>query len=252
MPRLFSRAEFARLAKVSAAAITKAGKKQLVAAFVADRIDADHPDALAYLATRGVTQAQVARGTTAVPKQRPSRARAPTPKPLRTKKAKPAPTAHPPTPPPPPAPEPPPLPNSPSFEDLDDLEKKLQPLVSEFGTARRLIDWLDALKTIQEIKAKKLANETTQGKLIERELVRKVVFGALDSLALKLLRDAPKTLARELYALAKSDSSIEDGEAKVERYIEQIFDPVKDASIRMLGEPDREPLESPSADGESR
>lgn len=236
MPRLFSRAEFARLAKVSGAAITKAGRKQLASAFVADRIDADHPDALAYLATRGVTQAQVARGTTDQTKPRPRAPRVPTPKPKPAKVAKAKPTAPPPDPPPPSVPEPPPLPKSPTFDDLDELQKKIEPLVLEFGTARRLNDWLEAVKTIEEIKAKRLANEQTQEKLIERDLVRKVVFGALDSLALKLLRDAPKTLARELYALAKSDSSIEQGESKVERYIEQIFDPVKEASIRMLGD----------------
>lgn len=234
--RLFSRAEFAVLAKVSRAAITKAGKKQLASAFVADRINADHPDAQAYLASRGITQAQVARGATVAPKPRPRRALAPTPKPPKSRKPKPAPPAARPDPPAPPPPDPPPLPNSPTFEQLDEIERKIQPLIQEFGSSRRLMDWLDCLKIIQDIRAKRLSNEQTQGLLIERELVRKNVFGALDSLALKLLRDAPKTLARELYALAKSDSPIEDGEAKVERYIEQIFAPVKESAHRMLSD----------------
>jgi hypothetical protein len=243
MPRLFSRVEFARLARVSPAAITKAGKKQLAGAFVADRIDADHPDALAYLSTRGITQADVARGATAPPKDRrrhaPSPARAPTQAKPTARKKKAKPPALPPepvAPAVPPTPDPPPLPTAPGFEDLDEIERKIQPLLLEFGTSRRVADWLDCVKTIQEIRTKKLANEQTQGKLIERDLVRKVVFSALDSLALKLLRDAPPTLAREIYALAKSGAAIEDAEAKIEDYIEQIFEAVNDTCRKMLND----------------
>jgi hypothetical protein len=238
--RLFSRAEYARLRGVTAAMITKVAKKWAADAFVGNRINADHADPKAYLAAGGITETQISRsalGPTGSSKPKRQRSRVPTERRGRPPKKKAEPTASRPAeaPPPPPAhPDPPPLPTAPGFEDLDEIERKIQPLVLEFGTSRRLADWLDCVKTIQEIRAKKLANEQTQGKLIERELVRKVVFSALDSLALKLLMDAPPTLARELYALAKSGSAIEDAEFKIEKYIEQIFNPVKEASVRML------------------
>jgi hypothetical protein len=239
MPRLFSRAEFARLAKVSAAAITKAGKKQLAAAFVADRIDADHADAQKYLASRGITQSAIARGPTRSEKPARRRATAPTPKPETKKKRASATTAQrqgAQTTAPVQAPEPPPIPFPDKIEDLDGVVQALQPLIAQYGTSRRFADWLDAVKTIEEIKAKRLANELTQGRLIARELVQTHVFGALGAMARKLLRDAPKNLSRNLFALAKSGANLEQGEAEVRRYVESIFNPVKETAARLLRE----------------
>src|SRR5262245_49219 len=107
MPRVLSRAEFARLAKVSKAAITKACGAGLAPACTSDRIDADHPAALAYLKRRGVALARTD-GAPTKSKKRPAAAPAtPTAPQKRSKNRKPTPTAPGPKPPQPvPADEP--------------------------------------------------------------------------------------------------------------------------------------------------
>ena len=54
MPRLVSRAELARIAKISAMAITKACRTKLADACTGQRVDLDHPSVLAYLASKGI------------------------------------------------------------------------------------------------------------------------------------------------------------------------------------------------------
>src|SRR5690349_8646575 len=75
MPRLVSRAEFARLCKVSKAAITKACAKALGPACSADRIDVDHPAAVAY---RKAKEALSDAAATAPSNSKRRRSRAPT------------------------------------------------------------------------------------------------------------------------------------------------------------------------------
>src|SRR5688572_6205083 len=88
MPRLISRAELARLAKVSGAAVTKACRKQLADAVRGDRIDVDAPSVVAYLKAKGSKPpADLARTPKAKPA--PRAARAPT-KPAKPAPAKPA------------------------------------------------------------------------------------------------------------------------------------------------------------------
>jgi hypothetical protein len=236
MARLVSRADFARLARVTKAAITKAAKSQIAGAFVADRIDLDHPDARAYLAGRGVTGPEVDRAPTKKPD------------PTKKKQGKPpasgpkTPKVHhlPPAPPPAPSPKPRrverqiPLPES--MDELDELSDLLRPLISQFGTSRTFQDWLGSLKLIEEIQAKNLQNQETEGKLISRELVETHVFGAIDALARALLRDAPKTITRKLFPLAKTGGTVEAGERIVEGLIGQAFQTMKAQALKTLAD----------------
>jgi hypothetical protein len=209
MARLISRAELARLAKVSDVAISKACKARLAPACVEKRIDLDHPAVLDYLASKGV----------APPRKLESE------------------------PPPPPAEERPSrreLADDDEDEDAEDLDVEhfadltLRQLTDRFGTKVRFKDWLDARKKIADIQEKDLKNDETTGRLIERELVRTHVFGAIEASNKRLLQDAPKNIARRIYAMAAANVPAEEAERTVREIIGSNLAAVKATAVRVL------------------
>lgn len=146
----------------------------------------------------------------------------------------------------PPAPTPAPLLSDPDEllkafpSDLTAIEiqqfahKTLDELVALFGTAPSFRDWLDARKKIEEIREKDLKNDETVGRLIERDMVKRHVFGAIDNAFRRLLGDAPKTIARRLYAMAKSGATLEEAEAVVREVIGSNLAAVKSTAVRVL------------------
>lgn len=217
MARLVTRSHFAREARVSPAAITKACKGLLAPACEGKRIDLDHPAAAAYLRKKGVT---------------------PTPAPKTRAKSAPKPTA-----------ERPPAPRSKprarparrvpeAADDMEDVESfvdlTLRELTDRFGTETAFKDWLDARKKIADTREKELKNEETDGRLIERELVKTHVFGTLESGNRRLLGDVPKTIARRLYAMAKAGAPVEDAETIVREIISSQLRPVAEDAARVL------------------
>lgn len=209
MPRFVSRANLSRLAKVSDVAISKACKGQLAPACDGKRIDVDHPAVVAYLKAHG---------------RKPPKLGAvrsdPPPAPLASRPRQ---DIRPPTP-----------TLAGSDEDLEQLSELIQPLLERFGTELRFKDFLTALKTIEEIRGKRLDNEETEGRLVERELVRVHVFGAIEKIHRRLLSDIPKTLARTLYAAANSGVPLEVSEKSVRDQISTQLGPMKTAAARAL------------------
>ena len=112
----------------------------------------------------------------------------------------------------------------------------LRELVDRFGSVRALKDWLEALKKIEDIREKRLNNEEVQRQLISRELVKTHVFGFLEAGNRRLLGDTPKTIARRLYALARSDQPIEEGEKLVREIIGSQLNPQKERVSKLLRE----------------
>lgn len=123
-----------------------------------------------------------------------------------------------------------------SDADLEELTEFLQPLLKRFGTDVRFSDWLDSLKTIEDIRGKRLANEKTEGRLIERELVEVHVFGAIDEAFRRLLTDTPKTLTRELYTASKTGLPVEEAEGKTRQALSKLLKTMKDKATRALKE----------------
>lgn len=124
-----------------------------------------------------------------------------------------------------------------SDQDLAEISAAIQPLVplaARFSTQTELSDWLDRLKRVEEIREKRLKNEETEGTLIPRELVKTHVFGAIEMVNRRLLTDSPKTIARRLYALAKSGAPIEEAEEVVREIISSQLRPMKDKTVRVL------------------
>jgi len=228
VPSPVSRAEFARLAGVSAPAITKASKGPLAPACVADRIDVDHPAAKAYLASKGRSLPSPDRRETKSTKRgkaAPAQPTEPSPKRRktderstaarrddgRTKEV--------------------PIEKSEDFERYKHLT--LEECVERFGTFRAMRDIAEVLKKIEDTRARRLQNDEREGHLVSRELVRTHIVGAMQVAFERLLRDAPRSLTQLLFALARAEgSSVEAGEKQAREIISSTLKPALDQTAR--------------------
>lgn len=232
MARPTTRSDFARRAGVSPAAITKACKGILKPACIGTRLDLDHPASIAYLKSKGKDADPP--GKPSKPQKR--RAEQTASRPTTTSEAgsepprRPRPTRK--------SPASPPAELERAVVTSAEIESyaylSLEELTQRFGTAIVFRDWLDARKKISEIREKDLKNDETEGRLIERELVRTHVFGAIEASNRRLLGDAPKTIARRLYALAKSGAAVEEAEKVAREIIASQLKAVKATAVRVL------------------
>lgn len=226
MAREVSRAELAKLAGVSASAITKACKHQLRRACIGNRIDLDHEEVQRFLAAHGKSAPRAEPTPPADGRTRRSKTRSGD----RQRPAEAKPT-----------------------EKIDVAalaELPLRELLRRFGTETRFRDWLASLKQIEDIREKRLRNDESVGRLIEREYVRKHVVQHIEAGNRRLLSDLPKTIAARVYAAAGGKAPIEDAERIVRELISSQLTPVAAATARALREeaskaPDREEPEDP-------
>lgn len=141
-------------------------------------------------------------------------------------------------PPPPPAAAPRPSPPVPNVWDRVDVEQyadwTLRQIADQFGTVIAFKDWLDARKKQVQIREKELRNSEIEGTLISREAVRTHLFSHIDETNRRLLQDVPKTIARRVYALARSDTPVEDAERLVREILSSELRPVKERVARTL------------------
>lgn len=229
MPSPVSRAEFARIAGVSAPAITKASKGLLAPACVADRIDLDHPAAKAYLKSKGRVLPSPDREAAKRKKRAPSAKPEPTKATLRalpedarstavrrddgrTKEI--------------------PIERTEEFERYADLT--LRECVERFGTFRAMRDVAEVLKKIEDTRGRRLQNDETEGHLVSREAVRAHIVGAMQVAFERLLRDAPKSIVQRLFPMAKADGTLEEGEAVARELIGSTLKPALDQTIRAV------------------
>lgn len=213
MARPVSRSEFARKAGVSPAAVTKWCKNAGVEACLGSRVDLEHDAARQYLTDHGVDPDDVTteadEGTESDSADRPEHDEDPNR--LRISCASDA-----------------------DFDEYGDLT--LRELIDRHGTVTGVGDWLDAMKKIVDIHEKNLKNAEREGQLIPRELVQVHVFGAIESANRRLLSDAAKTIAHELYPMARRGDPVEAAEKKVRELIGKIITPVKVTAARVLRE----------------
>jgi hypothetical protein len=231
--RTISRAELAKLAGVSKAAVTKQCAKGLAPAAAGDRVDLDHPACRAWLAGRGVEIPKAARTPTRQPKSDPELPPAPTKSGGESKKRPSKPTTA------RPGQEENELQFDGSPEELEQIAELLRPVLERFGTESTFRDWLLALKEIEVIREKRLGNEETEGELISRGLVRTHVFGRIEACNRRLLGDLPKTLVARVYALASTDTPPEVAEDVVRDLIGSQLDPMTREVERAIGVEER-------------
>lgn len=101
----------------------------------------------------------------------------------------------------------------------------LEELLHRFGLLDELKSWLDAAKKAADTRAVDLRNLESTGKVIDRELVRVHVFGAMEASHVRLLGDAPKSITRRVYAMAKANEPIEQAEKVVRDMISSHLKP---------------------------
>lgn len=210
MPNIVSKQEFANLAGVTPAAITKAIRKQLAGAVRANRIDAAHPDAQAYLTAQNPSAHRKPRSDDAPPdppKPAPHAPSIPTLSPERSLADPRDPTAQSATVPGqyPPA----------TDEQLAAFEADARSLIEKWGTSTYCKDWLGATKLTEVIRGLRLKNAALEGKLVSWELIQAHVFGWCDAVSRKLLTDAPKTGALRAIATVKSGAPFAQVESEL-------------------------------------
>lgn len=133
-------------------------------------------------------------------------------------------------------------------EDIEQYAHlSLDALTRKFGTATAFGDWLDARKRISDIREKDLKNDERAGRLIPREFVRTHVFSHIEAANRRLLQDAAATIARRLYAAAKSGTPVEEAEQTVRDIISSQLRPAKETAARSLrGSPEAGSAQVPS------
>lgn len=230
LKRPISKSEFARLCGVTAAAVTKATREggELWPAMDGKRVDSAHPIAVEF------RERNLARKSGVKPERK---------KPAAKKKPAPA------------APEPKP-PRTPRGRQAQNLAKKnaptgeadqvvpeniayyadmtLRDLISKFGTDARFLDWLKALKAIEEIRDKRIRNADREGELIPRVLVQSHVVGAFEAAHINMLTDGAKTISAQLSAMVKAGSEPDECEQVVSDILSKMIRAAKGKAARVL------------------
>jgi len=212
-------ADFGRVCGCSAPVICGAAKpgKPLHAARLPDgRIDALHPSAVAYRQAQAEPErcALLAARQAAKAKSRA------------TKRAEASPAAA-------------PLPPLPAGVEIPDdpavlADLTVREVVARYGSAAQFLDWLRAVKVLEDIQATRLRNAEREGQLVARELVRTHVLGAVDTLCVQLLSDTTRTIARRLRVMVSSGRDEVECERFVRDTLESVIKPAKARALRGL------------------
>ena len=205
--RLVSRVEFAKIARVTPASVTRACYRSLKLAVVGKRIDVNHEIAIAYLdkhAKKKIASPHI-RGPAAAKE---------------TKKRK-------------------------ALLEINDVIREpsggihkfinmtLGELINKYGTDTAFLDWLKASKTIEDIQEKRLKNAAAAGELVSRVLVIKAL-DAVDTAFTQMLTDGSKTIAIRVHSAVKAKKSVSDIEILVCELMGTFIKPAKEKIRRNI------------------
>lgn len=110
----------------------------------------------------------------------------------------------------------------------------LAELIKRFGTDGAFVDWLRAVKSIEDINEKRLKNAVTRGELISVKLVKTGVIEHFDTAFTKLLSDGAKTIARRVLAMGGAGRTVPECEEFVADQISSFIKPAKAKIARAL------------------
>jgi hypothetical protein len=211
MGRLLKKGKFAELAGVSAGAISQLVKpgKCLHDAMAGKHIDIAHPAAVAYLSRHAA--GYVEPHAPAAPLRTPA---------TESPQAAPA-----------------PLPTLDT--DIDALaDRPFREVVELFGNDMRMLEWLKAMKALEDIRDKRVASAQKLGQLVARELVRRAVLDVVEEAHVKLGTDGAKTIARRIYGMAEAGRPVVDAERFARETIFSFVKPMKAKITRGLRGPE--------------
>jgi len=220
-----TKAHVARISKVTRGAITRACKGRLGAAIVAGKIDINHQAAIDYITTcqdrasfkdarevknkkdkqhkkneakKVARQAKMIFGTEV--KEVPIIQNRPKVKNKHIKKVR------------------------DEAAQLVDDEKKdveaylgmtLHDIITTFGSAVEFVEWLKSAKLIEDIKEKRIRNQTSLGNFIPRDYVKNHIFAMLETTHVRLLNDSPRTIAARVLDAHAAGQTREDIETLI-------------------------------------
>jgi hypothetical protein len=99
-----------------------------------------------------------------------------------------------------------------------------------------------------EVQRLELGNNQTAGMLISRDLVKTHLFSAIEASNRRLLTDAPKTIVRRVYALARSGAAIEEAERVIREIVSSHLKFVSVTATRVLRRGQRPSITKPDDD----
>lgn len=91
-------------------------------------------------------------------------------------------------------------------------DMKLKDILRHHGTMTQFKDLLSATKLIEDIIEKRIKNAKISGDLISREHVHTFIFGAIEVMNIRLLQDAPRTIAARVISAWESGETSEQVE----------------------------------------
>lgn len=106
-------------------------------------------------------------------------------------------------------------------------ELTLREIVDRFGGQLQALNCLKALNAIEQVRERRLKNETHEGSLISRDLVETHLLGLVEEAHQRLLTDLPKTLARTIRAHAQSNTPLEQSEREIRNVLGKTLDATK-------------------------
>ena len=113
-------------------------------------------------------------------------------------------------------------------------DMSLRELVARFGTDTRFVDWLKATKSIEDINEKRLKNAVTEGELVSRNLIKLGIIDPIDAAHIKLLTDGAKTIALRATTMHGAGRPLDDIEKFVKDQITSFIRPIKAKVARTL------------------
>ena len=119
-------------------------------------------------------------------------------------------------------------------EFSDYLEMPLGTVIKKHGTDRMFKEYLQSVKSIEDITEKRLKNRIRSGELVEREFVESMLFSLIDTSYARLLNDSPRTIAGRVVDASKSGETMEDMEDMVKSLISDQIVTVKMKMTRIL------------------
>lgn len=112
--------------------------------------------------------------------------------------------------------------------------KTLFQIIAEHGSDNAFQKVIQAMKQVADVEEKRLKLSKQRGEVIDRELVKRHLFGAIESGNVRLLNDLPGNITRTVYSAAKAKQTPEEAEKEVREMISSVLSEVKATAKRNL------------------
>lgn len=117
---------------------------------------------------------------------------------------------------------------------LEFADMTLRDVVYRYGTDTRFVDWLKALKAIEDIAEKRLKNSEKAGELVSRMIIKRNVIDVIDGAFNRMLSDGAKSIAAESVAMSLAGMTTQEVEEMVEKKLSSFIRPTKSKIARGL------------------